>query len=113
MKTQWQATAEQRAQFDALNYFEVVGRTTRKRYLIHYRTSANVHEVDGTGNPKMGWCFKPVGYLVPGDVMFAQKIALETDEVGALAVANRFVPGFYPPRGIRILPWPFLPLQAR
>ena len=28
--------------------------------------------------------------LVPGDVMLAQKIALETDELGALAIARNF-----------------------
>ena len=50
-------------------------------------------EMDEAGNPKMGWCFVPNGYLVPGDVMLAQKIALETDELAALAVANRFSPG--------------------
>jgi hypothetical protein len=32
----------------------------------------------------------PTGYLVAGDVMLAQKIALETHEFRALAVANRF-----------------------
>ncbi|WP_181769707.1 hypothetical protein [Bradyrhizobium sp. UNPA324] len=32
------------------------------------------------------------GYLVPGDVMLAQKIAMETDELGALAVAHRVAP---------------------
>jgi hypothetical protein len=32
----------------------------------------------------------PKGHLVAGDIMLAQKIALETDERGALAVANRF-----------------------
>ena len=31
-------------------------------------------------------------HLVAGDVMLAQKIALETDERGALAVANKFTP---------------------
>jgi len=40
----------------------------------------------------MGWCFVPSGFLVPGDVMLAQKIALETDERGALGLANRFPP---------------------
>jgi len=30
--------------------------------------------------------------LVAGDVMLAQKIALETDERRALAVANKFAP---------------------
>jgi hypothetical protein len=37
----------------------------------------------------MGWCFVPKGSLVTGDVMLAQKIALETFECRALAVANR------------------------
>ncbi len=46
---------------------------------------------------RVGWCFAPKGYLVAGDVMLAQKIALETDERGALAVANRF----FVPRGPR------------
>jgi hypothetical protein len=50
----------------------------------------NIHELDGAGRPRVGWCFAPEGHLVAGDVMLAQKIALETDERGALAVANRF-----------------------
>jgi hypothetical protein len=50
----------------------------------------NVHELDGAGRPSVGWCFAPEGYLVAGDVMLVQKIALETDERGALAVANKF-----------------------
>jgi hypothetical protein len=50
----------------------------------------NIHELDSAGRPRVGWCFAPKGYLVAGDVMLAQKIALETDERGALAVANRF-----------------------
>jgi hypothetical protein len=84
---------EQRAQFDAEGFFDVVGCNTGKRYRIHYGQSANIREIDEAGNPKMGWCFVPKGYLVPGDVMLAQKIALETDELAALAVANRFRPG--------------------
>ncbi len=53
-------------------------------------TGLNIHELDGAGRPRVGWCFAPKGHLVAGDVMLAQKIALETDERGALAVANRF-----------------------
>jgi hypothetical protein len=86
-------TTEQRAQFDTMNFFDVVGCQTGNRYRIHYGQSANIREMDEAGNPKMGWCFVPKGYLVPGDVMLAQKIALETDELAALAVANRFPPG--------------------
>ena len=53
----------------------------------------NIRELDGAGRPRVGWCFVPKAYLVAGDVMLAQKIALETDERGALAVANKyFVP---------------------
>jgi hypothetical protein len=85
-------TAEQRAQFDATRYFDVIGCDTGKRYRIHYGVATNVHEMNAAGRPKTGWCFAPVGYLVAGDIMLAQKIALETNESGALAVANAFLP---------------------
>jgi hypothetical protein len=81
---------EQRSQFDAERYFDVIGCISRKRYRIRYGTATNVHEIDDTGCPITGWCFVPDRYLVPGDVMLAQKIALETDELAALAVANQF-----------------------
>jgi hypothetical protein len=71
-----------------------------RRYRIHYGRVTNVHEIDGAGQPVTGWCFVPSGGLVAGDVMLAQKIALETNEQAALAVANRFniqVPGRGPP----------------
>jgi hypothetical protein len=83
-------SAEQRAQFDKMNFFDVVGSQTGKRYRIHHGQFANIQEMDEAGNSKMGWCFVPRGYLVAGDVMLAQKIALETDELAALAVARRF-----------------------
>jgi hypothetical protein len=83
---------EQRAQLDARRYFDVIGCDSGKLYRIHYGVAANVNEIDAAGYPKVGWCFAPVGRLVAGDVMLAQKIALETNEVGALAVANAFLP---------------------
>ena len=83
---------EQRAQFDATRYFEVTGCDSGKRYRIHHGVVTNVHEMDGAGHSKVGWCFAPVGHLVAGDVMLAQKIALETNEAGALAAANAFLP---------------------
>jgi hypothetical protein len=93
----WLST-EQRAQFDAMNFFDVVGCGTGKRYRIHYGRLANVQEIGEAGDSKMGSCFVPKGYLVAGDVMLAQKIALETDELAALAVARRFPPGsVFPP----------------
>jgi hypothetical protein len=83
---------EQLAQYDAHNYFEVTGCHTGKRYRIRHGMGANVFELDDAGRPRAGWCFVPKDYLVAGDVMLAQKIALETDERGTLAVANNFTP---------------------
>src|SRR6202048_2212065 len=81
---------EQFAQYDAKSYFEVTGCHSGKRYRISHGISMNIHELDSAGRPHVGWCFGPKGHLVAGDVMLAQKIALETEERGALAVANRF-----------------------
>ena len=82
----------QLAQFDTGKYFDVIGCHTGKRYRIRYASSMNVIEIDDIGRPKAGWCFIPDCYLVPGDIMLAQKIALETNEFGALKVAHRFTP---------------------
>lgn len=83
-------SAEQRAQFDATKSFEVIGCDSGKRYLILYGTATNIQELDDAGQPVRGWCFIPSGHLVAGDVMLAQKIALETDEKAALKIANGF-----------------------
>jgi hypothetical protein len=80
----------QRAQFDRFGYFDVSGSISGKTYRIHFGVSANVQELGEGGTPKCGWCFGPNGHLVPGDVMLAQKIALETSECVALSVANQF-----------------------
>ena len=81
---------EQLAQFDAFRNFDVIGCDTGTRYRIRHGPAPNVHEIDAAGLPVMGWCFVPSRPLVAGDVMLAQKIALETNERAALAVANRF-----------------------
>jgi hypothetical protein len=87
-------SAEQLAQFDAQRYFDVIGCDSGKRYRIHYGVATNVHELDDHDHFLAGWCFLPESPLVAGDVMLAQKIALENDEYGALATANRFPTGF-------------------
>ena len=80
----------QRAQFDDLGYFEVVGCDSGRRYRIYCGSAMNVYEMDHAGCLNLGRCFMPVGNLVAGDVMLAQKIALETNECSALAVAKGF-----------------------
>ena len=52
----------------------------------------NVHEIDRAGLGARRLVFCAQYYLVAGDVMLARKIALETNELGALAVAKRFFP---------------------
>jgi hypothetical protein len=83
-------SAEQQAQFDATKSFEVIGCDSGKRYRILYGTTTNIQELDDASHPVRSWCFIPSGQLVAGDVMLAQKIALETDEKAALKIANGF-----------------------
>jgi hypothetical protein len=96
---------EQFAQYDAKSYFEVIGCHSGKRFRISKSMSTNIHELDGAGRPCVGWCFAPKGSLAAGDVMLAQKIALETDERSALTVANSFpLKVIVEPAGIALCP---------
>jgi hypothetical protein len=63
-------SSEQRAQFDANRYFNVIGCDSGRRYRIYYVMS-NVYEIDAAGCPE---CFLPDGRLVVGYIMLAQKI---------------------------------------
>ena len=83
-------SVDQRTQFDSSKSFVVVGGNSGKRYRISYGTGNNVYELDDADRPVMGWCFVPSAHLVVGDVMLAQKIALEMEENVALKIANRF-----------------------
>ena len=67
---EWLSPA-QRAQYERDGHFEV-----------------NIDEFSEHGALVAVWCFGPHGYLPVGDVMLAQKIALETNETAALQVAN-------------------------
>lgn len=86
------------SQLEAFGYFEVTGCNSGRRYRIYNGSVSNVYELDELGRQKMGWCFTASGHLVPGDVMLAQKIALETSEHAVLAVANRLLPRNAPGR---------------
>lgn len=80
---------KQRACYERFRYFDVVGSDTGTRYRIHHGTQTNIEELGGMGQKICKWCFVPDGDLVAGDVMLAQKIALETNERSALSVAHR------------------------
>jgi hypothetical protein len=79
----------QRSQYDSAGYFEVTGSHSGKRYRIRSRRQMNVEELDEAGRRVAVLCFGTETYVPPSDVMLAQKIALENDELAALAVANR------------------------
>jgi hypothetical protein len=81
-------TPEQDEQWSRNHEFEVVGCDTGTRYVITNGTNMNIIELDEDGRSVRRWCFTPVGQLVQGDMLLAQKIALETMEAHALHVAN-------------------------
>jgi hypothetical protein len=85
----WLSPAQLSA-YEGHKYFDVVGCDSGTAYRIHHGTQGNIEQLDAYGQPVCRWCFVPEGDLVAGDVMLAQKIALETYESGALGVANRF-----------------------
>ncbi len=93
----------QRAQLAKLGYFEVVGGETGKQYRIYPGIMSNVCELDDTGRPRFGLCFRTLGELPIGDIMLAQKIALESCESSVLTVARKFVPNGFMFRRSRLL----------
>jgi len=102
-RARWNGEAEQKArallrrwlspaqleQYEKKGHFEVVGSDSGKRYRIHRYDQMNIEELDERGARVAVWCFLPEGNLPVGDTMLAQKIALETNERSALAIANR------------------------
>jgi hypothetical protein len=85
-------TPEQDKQWATRREFEVIGCDTGTRYRITYRAVMNVHQLDPAGRTMAQWCFAPIGGLAPGDILLAQKVALETMERKVLALANRRTP---------------------
>jgi hypothetical protein len=81
-------TPRQTQQWDTNKSFEVIGSDTGTRYCIRYGKAMNIDQLDSDGRVVARWCFAPDGKLALGDVMLAQKIALETMEKKALCTAN-------------------------
>lgn len=79
----------QRQQYERHAYFDVIGGETGKRYRIHHGYQMNVEQLDQDGRRTRLLCFMPRGGLPVGDIMLAQKIALELFEADAISVANR------------------------
>ena len=77
----------QRQQYKRHGYFDVVGGCTGTRYRIWQGCQLNVEQLDGSAR-RVRLCFVPRGGLPVGDIMLAQKIALELFESEAISVAN-------------------------
>jgi hypothetical protein len=84
----------QSAQYEKRGYFIVVGGQTANRYRIRNGCQLNVEQLSKKGRVKHVLCFMPKGNLVEGDVMLAQKLALELFESEALKVAQVYPPNF-------------------
>jgi hypothetical protein len=78
--------------FSKRRFFHVVGGTTGNLYRICYGTAMNVSQIDKTGFVIRRLCFYPQHALPEGDVLLAQKFALELFELDALTVANKLYP---------------------
>jgi hypothetical protein len=85
-------SASQREQYARSQHFDVFGSASGRRYRVYHGTQFNIEELDADGDAVAALCFVPEGRLAVGDVMLAQKIALETNEMAALVVANRIGP---------------------
>ena len=88
---QW-LTPLQWKQLTTRGYFDVIGSQSGSRYRIYTGSAMNVCLLDDKGRARRGLCFVPVGDLPAGDVMLAQKLALELCEDSAITVAKEFVP---------------------
>lgn len=80
----------QRHQYLKEKSFDVCGGESGKTYRIRHGRQMNIDELDKAGKKVCTWCFLPEGQCPAGDVMLAQKIAIENFENKALATANRF-----------------------
>ena len=87
-----QLTPAQLRQYEEFGWFDVIGGDTGHRFRIYRGDALNVDEYDSTGRCVfrwcIRWCFMPTGNLVRGDVLLAQKLALELFESDARSVAN-------------------------
>jgi hypothetical protein len=81
-------TPWQRRQYMRDRHFDVVGGVSGTHYRLWHCFQQNVEELDPDGRRRWIWCFHPRETLVVGDVLLAQKTALELFEPEAIRVAH-------------------------
>ena len=80
---------EQREQYESQKTFEVVGGDTGTRYRIRPPGAYNISVLDSNGGTASNICVVPKDMTALGDILLAQKVALERNERATLKVANR------------------------
>ena len=85
-----ESSPAQREQEARYGCFDVRGGDTGRHYRIKNGFQLNVQLLDNKGRTTAVLCFMPAGNLVAGDVMLAQKLALELFESDTLKIANKF-----------------------
>jgi hypothetical protein len=84
----------QRDQYETHRQFEVTGGDTGRRYRVRHGRQMNIESLDEKGRLAQLFCFTLESEVPVGDVLLAQKIALELFELEALSIANR-LPHWY------------------
>jgi hypothetical protein len=84
-------TPQQRRQYRRDRHFDVIGGQSGTRYRLWHCFQQTIVELDGSGRRRGIWCFHPRETLVLGDVLLAQKTALELFEGEALRVAHCYL----------------------
>lgn len=75
-------------QFTRSMSFDVIGNASGNRYHIVVASSYNIQELAQDGEVLSRICVGPRGIAAVGDVMLAQKIGLETNELETIRLAN-------------------------
>ena len=81
-------TPRQQRQYMRDRHFDVIGGASGTRYRLWHCFQQNVEELDADGRRRWIWCFHPRETLVVGDVLLAQKTALELFEPEAIRIAH-------------------------
>ena len=81
-------TPLQRRQYLRDRHFDVIGGVSGTHYRLWHCFQQNVEELDQDGRRRWVWCFHPRDTLVVGDVLLAQKTALELFEPEAIRIAH-------------------------
>lgn len=81
-------TPRQQRQYMRDRNFDVIGGVSKAHYRLWHCFQQNIEELDQDGRRRWIWCFHPRETLVIGDVLLAQKTALELFEPEAIRIAH-------------------------